>query len=157
MYDLETKRHLQDKKKNELFEVQGHVDCFLRYPGYCNGRVGFQWPDGKSTVLPWSLDKISRMRDKEKTRIMEKRLDFAPRQRANPQRFVKQFLANHKIIVLEHPPYSPDLAPGSFSLFPKMKSVLKGNNFFPFFGRRYESKNGGDPQQLFRKQSAVFL
>jgi hypothetical protein len=36
----------------ENFEVQGHVDCFLRYPGYCNGRVGSQWPDGKSAVLP---------------------------------------------------------------------------------------------------------
>jgi hypothetical protein len=27
-------------------------DCFLRYPGYCNGRVGSQQPDGKSAVLP---------------------------------------------------------------------------------------------------------
>jgi hypothetical protein len=26
-------------------------DCFLRYPEYCDGRVGTQWPDGKSAVL----------------------------------------------------------------------------------------------------------
>jgi hypothetical protein len=31
---------------------------------------------------------------------------------------VKTFLAKHKIPVLEHPPYSPDLAPCDFFLFP---------------------------------------
>jgi len=31
--------------------------------------------------------------------------------------------------VLEHPPYSPDLAPCDFFLFPKMKSTLKGTRF----------------------------
>jgi len=38
---------------------------------------------------------------------------------------VKQFLANKNITVLEQPPYSPDLAPCDFYLFPKIKSVLK--------------------------------
>ncbi|UYV63581.1 hypothetical protein LAZ67_2004878 [Cordylochernes scorpioides] len=28
-----------------------------------------------------------------------------------------------------HPPYSPDLAPNDFFLFPRMKSVLKGHRF----------------------------
>jgi len=42
---------------------------------------------------------------------------------------VKQFLANKNITVLEHPPYSPDLAPCDFYLFPKIKSVLKGTHF----------------------------
>jgi len=42
---------------------------------------------------------------------------------------VKQFLANKNITVLEHPPYSPDLAPCNFYLFPKIKSVLKGTHF----------------------------
>jgi transposase len=42
---------------------------------------------------------------------------------------VKQFLANKNITVLEHPPYSPDLAPCDFYLFPKIESVLKGTHF----------------------------
>jgi len=42
---------------------------------------------------------------------------------------VKQFLANKNIIVHEHPPYSPDLAPCDFCLFPEIKSVLKGTHF----------------------------
>jgi len=42
---------------------------------------------------------------------------------------VKQLLANKNITVLEHPPYSPDLAPCDFYLFPNIKSVLKGTHF----------------------------
>jgi len=39
---------------------------------------------------------------------------------------VKQFLAQRKVIVLNHPPYSPDLAPADYFLFPKVNSNLKG-------------------------------
>jgi len=42
---------------------------------------------------------------------------------------VKTFLTKHKITVLEHPPYSPNLAPCDFFLFPKIKSALKGTRF----------------------------
>ena len=42
---------------------------------------------------------------------------------------VKTFLTKHKITVLEHPPYSPDLTPRDFFLFPKIKSALKGARF----------------------------
>jgi transposase len=38
-------------------------------------------------------------------------------------------IKKHKIPELEHPPYSPDLAPCDFFLFPKIKSALKGNHF----------------------------
>ena len=36
---------------------------------------------------------------------------------------VKKFLANRKDAVLHHPPYSPDLAPADYFLFPKLKFV----------------------------------
>jgi len=39
---------------------------------------------------------------------------------------VKQFLALRKVTVLDHPPYSPDLAPADYFLFPKVKSHFKG-------------------------------
>jgi len=42
---------------------------------------------------------------------------------------VKTFLTKHKITVLEHPPYSPDLAPCDFILYPKIKFSLKGTRF----------------------------
>jgi len=31
--------------------------------------------------------------------------------------------------VLEHPAYSPDLAPSDFFLFPKIEEILKGRHF----------------------------
>jgi histone-lysine N-methyltransferase SETMAR len=37
----------------------------------------------------------------------------------------REFLAHKGIITLPHPPYSPDLAPCDFFLFPKMKLQLK--------------------------------
>ncbi|PNF30316.1 hypothetical protein B7P43_G15022 [Cryptotermes secundus] len=42
---------------------------------------------------------------------------------------VKRYLAKNNIPVMEHPPYSPDLAPCDFFLFPKIKSALKGTRF----------------------------
>jgi hypothetical protein len=41
----------------------------------------------------------------------------------------QQFLAKHKMAVIPHPPYSPDLAPCDFFLFPKMKLKLKCHRF----------------------------
>ena len=42
---------------------------------------------------------------------------------------VREFLATKQITVLEHPVYSPDLAPSDFFLFPKIKEILKGRHF----------------------------
>jgi len=39
------------------------------------------------------------------------------------------YLAKHQTSVLPHPPYSPDLAPADFFLFPKLKTTLKGCHF----------------------------
>jgi hypothetical protein len=37
---------------------------------------------------------------------------------------VKRFLMKYKITMLEHPPYSPDLAPCDFFLFQKIKESV---------------------------------
>ena len=41
---------------------------------------------------------------------------------------VKEFLAKRKIPTLPQPPYSPDLAPADFFLFPRLKSCMKGQH-----------------------------
>jgi AraC-like DNA-binding protein len=41
----------------------------------------------------------------------------------------REFLAKHSVPVVPHPPYSPDLAPCDFFLFPRLKSTLKGKRF----------------------------
>jgi hypothetical protein len=39
---------------------------------------------------------------------------------------VQQFLAKKNIQVIPHPPYSPDLAPADYFLFPMLKRELEG-------------------------------
>lgn len=41
----------------------------------------------------------------------------------------KEELKKLKFDVLPHPPYSPDLAPADFALFPRMKRLLRGKIF----------------------------
>jgi hypothetical protein len=53
---------------------------------------------------------------------------FGSRGRRTSFRF-HQFLAQHGIPVLDHSPYSPDLAPADFFLFPRLKSIVKGTRF----------------------------
>jgi len=51
-------------------------------------------------------------------------------QRSSPKNKSKgEFLATKQITVLEHPAYSPDLAPSGFFLFPRIKEILKGRHF----------------------------
>ena len=42
---------------------------------------------------------------------------------------VHQFLAQRGVPILDHPPYSPNLAPADFFLFPRLKSIVKGARF----------------------------
>ena len=42
---------------------------------------------------------------------------------------VKAKIASMGMVELEHPPYSPDLAPCDFYLFPKLKEYLSGRYF----------------------------
>jgi transposase len=49
-----------------------------------------------------------------------------------PAHFVCTFLAKNEMTVVPQPPYSPDLAPADFFLFPKLKSTLKGCHFYTF-------------------------
>ncbi|GFV00632.1 histone-lysine N-methyltransferase SETMAR [Trichonephila clavipes] len=52
--------------------------------------------------------------------------DGAPAHTAN---LVQQFLRKHGTIQVAHPPYSPDMSPPDFFLFPKIKNTLKGHRF----------------------------
>nr|CAH7750035.1 unnamed protein product [Callosobruchus chinensis] len=42
---------------------------------------------------------------------------------------VKQFLTKNGMTPIVHPPYSPDLAPCDFFLFPRLKKDMKGKRF----------------------------
>ena len=53
----------------------------------------------------------------------------------------REFLAHNSIITLPHPPYSPDLAPCEFFLFPKKKMQLKVRRFDRVEEIQRESQN----------------
>jgi histone-lysine N-methyltransferase SETMAR len=42
---------------------------------------------------------------------------------------IRQSLAQKQVATLNHPPYSPDLSPANYFLFPKVKLQLKGARF----------------------------
>ena len=52
--------------------------------------------------------------------------DNAP---AHASLLICSYLAKHQTSVVPHPPYSPDLIPADFFLFPKLKTTLKGCHF----------------------------
>ena len=55
------------------------------------------------------------------------------------------FLASEKVKVLNHPPYSPDLSPCDFFLFPRLKKMLSGNKKFSW--QRYLSVSPTDTKR----------
>jgi len=52
--------------------------------------------------------------------------DNAP---AHASFLIRSYLAKHQTSVVPHPPYSPDLDPADFFLFPTFKTTLKGRGF----------------------------
>ena len=62
-----------------------------------------------------------------------------------------KFLADKNITVLEQSPYSPDLAPCVFFLFPKVKNIIKGTHFLRTNAIKYAvtKELRGIPQESF--------
>ena len=57
-------------------------------------------------------------------------LDSAPRQCPSTRSPQCQAVPGHQqVTILDHPPYSPDLTPCDYFLFPKLKGTIKGTRF----------------------------
>ena len=48
---------------------------------------------------------------------------------AHTSLLVREFLAKNNTVTMPRPPYSPDMAPRDFFLFPKIERTLKGRRF----------------------------
>jgi len=66
-------------------------------------------------------------------KFVPKLLNFEQKQR--------DFLAKNKTVIMPQSPYSPDLAPCDFFLFPKLKIPMKGKRFATIDEIKSESKN----------------
>lgn len=100
-----------------------------------HGIVYLHWVSEGLTISPYyCLHILSEFREriKEKRPELWKDKSWILHHDSAPTHFrssVKRFLAKYSIPVLDHPPYSPDLAPCNFYLFSKVKSALKGTRF----------------------------
>ncbi|KAJ4449941.1 hypothetical protein ANN_01348 [Periplaneta americana] len=91
-------------------------------------------PEGRTVTKELYVEIFRRLLDAVRRKRPEKWVennwflmhDNAPAHRAI---IVKNFLARHNITALDHPPYSPDLSPPDYFLFPRLKSHLKGRRF----------------------------
>jgi histone-lysine N-methyltransferase SETMAR len=75
------------------------------------------------SVLPLVVKAFQEKRPDRKLHIHH---DNAP---AHSSGIVSEFLEENNIAVVPHPPYSPDLAPCDFWLFPILKDLLRGTHY----------------------------
>jgi len=117
------------KSMHESFEVHGHVVFFD-----IQGTVMAEWVPSSQTVnQQYYIEVMTKLcehvRRKQPELCRNRWILHQGNAPAHNTLSVKQFLANKNTTVLQHPPYSPDLTPCNFHLFPKIKSVLKGTHF----------------------------
>lgn len=101
----------------------------------CRGVVHSEFlPEGQTVNKEYYLGVMRRLReqirrkrpDLWKTNSWILHHDNAPSHKAI---IVKEFLTKNSTNIIEQPPYSPDMAPADFFLFPKLKLPLRGTRF----------------------------
>ena len=115
-------------------QVKSNVKTMLIVFFDIDGLVHHQYvPRGKTVNKEFYTTVLQRLRDAVWRHRPEKwcsgnwilHHDNAPAPRAVT---TNEFMAKHNIPSLPHPPYSPDLAPCDFFLFPQLKKTMKGHD-----------------------------
>ena len=90
-------------------------------------------PPGQTITGPYYVEVLQTLRDQVRRKRPEKAragwLLHHANAPAHSSRVVTEFLQRINILTVAHPPYSPDLAPADFWLFPAMKAPLRGQRF----------------------------
>ncbi|KAJ4428957.1 hypothetical protein ANN_25953 [Periplaneta americana] len=122
-------------KAEKAQQVRSKIKVMLTVFFDVRGIVHHEYaPEGQTVTKEYYHDVLRRLRDA----VRRKRPDMwtannwhlhhdnAP---AHSSQLIHTFLAKHGITTVRQPPYSPDLAPCDFWLFPKLKTPLKGSRF----------------------------
>ena len=80
----------------------------------------------RESVLTQLVDFYQKRRPRTGVRGIKLLHDYAP---AHKSATVQECLKESELAVLDHPPYSPDLSPCDFWLFPRIKEMLAGHHF----------------------------
>ena len=136
-YDPLTRRESRQWKKStektplkpKIGPVVGKVMCTVFFDS--EGIVCTDFlPKGETINSAQYVSSLKRMlRAITKKRPDKRRHNFALHQdnaRPHVSRMTTDFLRDQKISIIEHPPYSPDLAPADFFLFPRLKKIMRG-------------------------------
>ena len=92
-------------------------------------------PPGMTVNADFYCDVLRRLREnvqcKRPQKMAKPEPHYPPRQCPGSQvlQSFAVFLAKNNMTVIPHPPYSPNLAPCEFFLFPKLKLQMKGRTF----------------------------
>ncbi|UYV68865.1 hypothetical protein LAZ67_6001340 [Cordylochernes scorpioides] len=137
-YDVETKAQSyqwklpHEPRPKKARQVRSNVKVLLTVFFDCRGVMHHEFlPQGRTVNKEYYLQVMRNLREA----IRQKRPDLwknknwllhhnnAP---AHTSLLVRDFLAKNNILMMPQPPYSPDLAPCDFFLFPKLKRPMKG-------------------------------
>ncbi|KAJ4437644.1 hypothetical protein ANN_17789 [Periplaneta americana] len=140
-YDPETKRqssqwkHPESPRPKKARQVRSKIKVMLTVFFDVRGIVHHEYaPEGQTVTKEYYHDVLRRLRDAVRCKRPDMwtannwhlHHDNAP---AHSSQLIHTFLAKHGITTVCQPPYSPDLAPCDFWLFPKLKTPLKGSRF----------------------------
>ena len=140
-FDMETKqqssewRFEDEPKPKKSRQSRSKVKVMLTVFFDCQGVVHHEYlPSGQTVNKEYYLSVLKRLRDAVRRKRPEMWAnnswilhdDNAPSHRA---RIVLDYLTKHQVNTIVQAPYSPDMAPCDFFLFPKLKLPLRGRRF----------------------------
>ncbi|UYV64514.1 hypothetical protein LAZ67_3001065 [Cordylochernes scorpioides] len=116
-------------------QVRSNVKVLLTVFFDCRGMVHHEFlPQGRRVNKEYYLQVMRNLREA----IRQKRPDLWKNKNwllhhdnatAHTSLLVRDFLAKNNTLMMPQPPYSPDLAPCDFFLFPKLKRPMKGRRY----------------------------
>ena len=140
-YDVETKvqssqwKLPQEPRPKKARQVRSNEKVLITIYFDCRRVVHHEFlPKGRKVNKEYYLQVMRNLREA----IRKKRPDLwknknwllhhdnAP---AHTSLIVREFLAKNNMLMMPQPPYSPDLAPCDFFLFPKLKRPMKGRRY----------------------------
>lgn len=140
-YDMETKKQSSQwmeqstPRPKKVRQVRSNVKVLLTVFFDIRGVVHHEFlPRGETVNREYYNGVLRRLRENVRRKRPELwrenswflHHDNAP---AHASLQIREFCAKNAMSVLPHPPYSPDLAPCDFFLFPQLKCTLKGRRF----------------------------
>ena len=140
-YDPETKTQssqwkiLGSPQPKKARQVRSNIKSMLIYFFDQKGIVHKEFaPPGQTVNAAFYVEVLKRLRENVRRKRHDQwqnntwllHHDNAP---AHAALLARRFLTDNNMTVVPHPPYSPDLAPSDFLLFPKLKMKLKGRRF----------------------------